>query len=214
MRGIWGALVLMLMLVAGGARAEDRSILEGCRDGDGRPVAVREDASLRQLASARREGGALVIATNPGALNGLPPEAASFLYARACVQAARGAVSGGEDAVEAETVDCAAVEAMMKSGLLTSAEAVGAVEARLSAADPTWSRLPGPPRHWGLQACYLRAAHRPAGPTGIVHQPKWTHCVEACGNELWACQHGKLSSEGTCMERYERCSATCDFRSQ
>jgi hypothetical protein len=176
-------------------------------------VSSIRDTTIASVAEGRGEGGVPVIRYNPNLLPQLLPASRLFLFAQVCAGIHLGHAPGQMlTLAQSREADCRALGTLLRSGLVKPNE-VEAMEANLAFSSQDWARVPGPAREFQLLACLHEIAGRPSLTTPAAGQVFWNRCVHSCGDALLTCR--KACSGGACtacQERYEGCSAMCDFR--
>ena len=192
------------------AHAADVQITyDGCTDAAGRPVPAVADPTIDKVVESRSDVSGPDIRYNQQVLPRLLPETRLFLFAHQCARHSLGYEAGAAlDAAQASHADCEAVDALLRSRLLTS-DQVDAVERDLQLSADEWAQVPGPARSYALRACIADNARRHALSQPSASQPGWNACVRSCGDRRRACGPRNVA----CDDVYERCVSLCDFRS-
>lgn len=206
-------LALLFAMTTGAAFAEVETTYQGCVDAEGRSVPSIRDTTIAMVAQGRVEGGTSVIRYNPGVLPQLLPASRLFLFAHVCAGINLGH-SPEQILTKAQSreADCHALGTLVRSALVKPHE-VEAIEANLAFSSQDWQKVPGPAREFQLLACLHEIAGRPSLTTPAAGQVFWNRCVHTCGDALLTCRNAcSGTSCNACQERYEGCSAMCDFR--
>ncbi|WP_146161687.1 hypothetical protein [Pseudothauera lacus] len=176
----------------------------GCTDAHGAPVATLLDPALDVVVASRVDAAAARIVYNPEVLPQLGEQVRMFFYAQTCARHNLGLpLLDTLSAEQAARADCAALESLLRSGLVQPA-GVAALQAALQFSAAEWLVLPGPPRDFDLAACQRRIASRPSLSAPPAGQEAWNACVRVCGEVLRACRGS------ACAADYERCVARCN----
>lgn len=213
----WARLaVAWLALTAYAAASAQITTYEGCEDASGRPVVSEIDTTLPAVAASRIEQGQPVIRYNPQALPQLKPDTRLFFFAHECARHTLGqaAIGAARSPRSAQQADCRAIVSLVRSGLISQDEGVKEVQANLVFAPEDWALLPGPPRNFDLESCFISALRLPDDTVPAANQPEWNGCIRVCGDRLLHCQRGcgDGACETRCVSNYEGCVEACSAR--
>lgn len=207
--------VAWLALAACNGASAQVTTYEGCEDASGRPVASEIDATLPAVAASRIEQGHAVIRYNPQALPQLKPDTRLFFFAHECARHTLGqAVGAARSPRSAQQADCRAIVSLVRSGLISQGEGVKEIQADLVFAPEDWALLPGPPRSFDLESCFISALRLPGGAAPAANQPEWNGCIRVCGDRLLHCQRDCRDGacQTRCVSNYEGCEDACNTR--
>lgn len=195
--------VLLLGLATATVRAEVIDLVN-CSDVNGRLVRGKLDPSLNTIVASGLDGDQRVIRYNPELMPNLSVLARQFFFAQACARLALGDAPGAELAPErAHQADCVGVSILEASGLLRQHAMLQALEAELVFSDEQWGQLPGPRREFNLTACPRKSTIRlPLATPPTAKKVELNACIRSCGDRLFACKGGCLSS-------FDQCVAAC-----
>lgn len=81
-------------------------------------------------------------------------------------------------------------------------------------ASEDWALLPGPPRSFDLESCFISALRLPDDTVPAANQPEWNGCIRVGGDRLLRCQRGcgDGACETRCVSNYEGCEEACSAR--
>lgn len=201
-------LALLLPALAHAQQAVSMTF-DGCVDAQGAQVPARPMPSQSAFVETRMVGGRAELHYNPGALPGRKELTRAFLFSQACARHNLGLAATGLSPGEARRADCGGLATLLRSRLIVDQAGVDAIQADLDLSADEWARLPGPPRSFDLAACYREALRLPSSAPPGASQRELNACLHACGDRLFRCQGGALSSGGGCMNDFDSCSAAC-----
>lgn len=203
---IAGALLIPFIAVAQTAPSLS---FDGCVDRQGRAVPATADPQQSAFVETRLADGGAELRYNPDALPQRKDLTRLFLFSQACARINLGIDPATASIDEARRADCWGLTSLLRSKLVEGDAQVAAIQGDLDLSADEWARLPGPPRSFALAACYREAIRLPADGPPSASQASLNACLHACGDRLYRCQGGALSSGGACMGEFERCEAGC-----
>jgi len=203
--------MLPALLVASAATAQQAPslVFDGCTDASGRPVPAVVATGQAEFVASRTNAGRAELHYNPDALPRRKDATRAFLFAQACARHNLGLPPSNPTPEQARRADCWGLATLMRSQLVADEAGVAAIQADLGLSDEEWARLPGPRRTFNLAACYREALRLPSSAPPSASQSALNACLHACGDKLFRCQGGALSSGGACMSAFDACEAAC-----
>lgn len=199
--------LVLLVVSAPQAHAQDSISFHGCTDARGRAVISVADPAAPVVAGTHVEAGRQVIRYNPGLLPELSQAANLFFYAHECARHNLGLpLDRPLSPEQAQRADCWGLDSLQRSGLLRGEADLAALQAELNFTPEQWAVLPGPPRALDLPACQARLSARPRLAAPPAGQDTWNTCARVCADALFVCRGGG------CDETYGRCIAGCGER--
>ena len=206
---------LTALCLTSASQASD--VLVNCQTASGQLIPVVETTSQPEVASVSFTNGTPTLYVNNSTLPQLSPQARGFLYARACVQAQNEAMAADNTLEQIRSNDCGAVASLYRSGMLGSGSPaqLARIQIDLAEADPQWQYLPGPSRDLALAQCTTDSRYMHSGTVvglsgkNIPRSESWNRCTVGCGDRLYRCQNGRLSTGGKCMETFRQCADRC-----
>jgi len=206
------AFLIALCVLAPGVQAQQTEpslVFEGCADARGAPVPAVADTGQAAFVESRQAAAGAALYYTPEALPKRKDLTRAFLFAQACARHNLGLAASGLSLDDARKADCWGLATLLRSQLVGDEAGVAAIQADLDLSPEEWARLPGPPRAFNLAACYREALRLPSSAPPSARQENLNACLHACGDRLFHCQGGALSSSGACMNAFESCEAAC-----